>query len=123
MSLDERISQRGRMVRNDMAKFAGEIDGKRKEIKALSGRHVGPGSEHGIRDETARLESEIGVLQLQHDENKKALVSLDQGMIPSGGSARWWAQGGYQSLFSDCHRNNLVDHANSLSGFEPPSWK
>ena len=73
MSLDERISQRGRMVRNDMAKFAGEIDGKRKEIKALSGRHVGPGSEHGIRDETARLESEIGVLQLQeHDREQES---------------------------------------------------
>jgi hypothetical protein len=113
--IDERVHQLQRTVRNEANKYVGEIKGLRDQIKGLPGLHRGPGSEHGIAQETAQIEHQIAVLQDCYDENEKAMKSLDQGLVPKGGSSRWWARDGYQCLFSECHKHGLVDHNNSLS--------
>jgi hypothetical protein len=133
-TLDARIKHLVRAVRNEIDLFDRKIIGLREELaradrlfptpidstgpnytgQPIGRPHLGASGLTPKEQYTWKTRQAIDEIQAEIDENEQALISLDKGLLPSGGSRRWMAREGYADLYSDAVRLGLVAFGNTL---------
>jgi hypothetical protein len=132
-TLDARIKHLVRAVRNEIDLLDRKIIGLREELARadrlfpmspdmtpqeytgqLGQPHYGASGMTPKAQYTWKTRQDMAEIQGQIDENEQALISLDKGLLPNGGSHRWMARSGYADLYSDAVHLGLVDFGNTL---------